>query len=254
MGEIESITLTKLKSIDQNIVEVLHKLPRTGKAVRIYQYQLPLPIQSIYDHVLSVARNMDELSSFFDLKYSNDALACYVAFHDLAEVVSGDHPDFTTKELASLTKHYLSSIEEKELQEKEFTKEFLNSLEGDVRHEFETAINLYKSDYYFQTFFSICDKTEPIIAIWRYIAIFRKTLNIEVFLTAMTDFFTNPKVQEVASANKNVLRLVKFLQDKGKAKNFYLEGDSYLEDSGFPLLKSLILESKMYFTKQKSVL
>lgn len=204
-----------------SLVERLQSIPRTGKAVRIDRFGLNLPKQSLVDHIKTLAIMADVFKSALDMDLDSGLLARMAAFHDLAETITGDTPDFTSKELAA--GHYMDA-EDKRLEEKNANATIADCLTGPLKSDFLEVLDcLEDAGSQEARFFIMLDKLEPIISVWRYINQFRKTIDIENFLEAMTDFFTNPKVGK-ACLTQDVVLLASFLQDKKMARKYYEVG------------------------------
>jgi len=209
-----------------DVVSLLKTIPRTGKACRIDKFSLPLPKRSLFCHILSLATQAHILSSYAQSEVSDSLLAKIIVFHDLTELIIGDVPDFTSKELAG--ESYLSKSEKKqrEMQAVTTIAEFFNS---DLQADYLQTLTALENDH---TFFTMVDKTDPIIATWRYLYHF-KDLSIDVFLDSMTDFFTNPKV--VSLCSNDVARFIEFLLDKENARSFYQQGFEVFKDYHGPI-------------------
>ncbi|MDD2487383.1 MAG: HD domain-containing protein [Candidatus Gracilibacteria bacterium] len=226
-------------------------MPRTGKAVRIDKYDLNLEKQSIYCHVMTLAFLSDSILELFDYDFDKKSLANICAFHDLSEVIIGDVPDFTPKELAGNT--YLDRSMKKEMENKA-NRLIMENLPNDLKIDFENTISMLEdneTDEYIDimNFFGMLDKMEPIISVWRYINFHKSQIEIERFLDAMTDFFTNPKVLK-CSINKDFDILIGFLQNKENAREYYIKGDivfEALDDNSHELLSRVIGRNELCF-------
>lgn len=75
------------------------------------------------------------------------------------------------------------------------------------------------------------DKTDPIIAIWRYMAVFRHKIDPGRFLAAMEDFFENPTPQR-SCFHPEILELIVFLQDRRNAAIYMEDGLPALQKRG----------------------
>ncbi len=210
-----------------SLIERISGSPRTGIAVRIDRYNLNLPKQSLADHIKMLSVLADAFKLALSAKVDSEPLAKMVAFHDLSEAIIGDVPDFTDKDLA--TTHH-KTPEEKNVQEKAANDLIADRLTGSLRTAFVNTIKLLEDEELFETkFFTMLDKSEPIISIWRYIHLFHNNIDIEQFLDAMTDFFTNPTVARVGIA-EDAVKLTNFLQNKELARRYYHEGPAMLAD------------------------
>lgn len=233
-----------------NILSTLKQLPRTGKSVRIDKYNLNLPKQSLYDHVLELAFIFDAASSLFQYKFDRQLLAEMCAFHDLSEVIIGDVPFFTTEKLAGT--NYLTK-DEKNKKENEANAIISNLLPEKLATPFKNTISILGNEFApnseIVSFFWLVDKIEPIISVWRYVHAHRSKLDLQNFLIAMTDFFINPNVAKYA-INKDFGDLISFLQDKTKLELYYSNKEAAfngLEDQKKEFLKMVIEGNEMLY-------
>ena len=221
-GILASLANLTVLSADHAIIRVvdrLYSLPRTGKAVRIDNWCLPLSKQSLADHLLALGKLADLFWDAAPAQCDPRSLAVMIAFHDLAEVLVGDVPDFTTADLAGA---HFRTAEDKAEQERWANRRVLEALPADLRSEAEQALTLLADTTNEQTrFFHMLDKIEPIVAVWRYINHHRETLDINVFLEAMSDFFTNPKVIGTC-INEETRELITQLQSTDAARAYFL--------------------------------
>lgn len=169
------------------VLDSFKKIPRTGKAVRIDQHGLNLPKQTLFDHINSLARLSDCLMEAFDLQLDREKVARMAVFHDLAEVICGDVPDFTASSLAG---QHFKTAEEKHLSEQQANLVIAEKMPADLKFIFWESIEEVEAQATVESrFFKMLDKMEPITAVWRYIKQFRAVINIEDFMKAMADFF-----------------------------------------------------------------
>jgi 5'-deoxynucleotidase YfbR-like HD superfamily hydrolase len=208
-----------------SLLKDLKNTPRTGKLVRIKRYKLKVPCRSIYDHLISLAFNADLIFETLGIETDPKVFSSMILYHDLAESIMGDIPDFTVKKLAG--KFYKKSTD-KDMEEKLANQLIKNCFPLKIRKEFSTTLKLLDKETKIAKLFWFIDKTDPIIAIWRYIYMYKEEIDLEVFLMAMTDFFKNPRVLDF-SLNKKTDTLIKFLQNKQSAKNYYQKGTSAFE-------------------------
>jgi len=119
MKTIEAGVKSILERLDNSTVLInkLKQTPRTGFEVRIKKFSLNLPVQSIYDHVLSVATNSDILATLFNIDLDIEKIIYSIAFHDIVEALIGDTPEFTSKELIKFSQKYSVNTKEKAIQE-----------------------------------------------------------------------------------------------------------------------------------------
>lgn len=218
--------------------------------VRILKYELDLPLRSIYDHIISLSAQAEFLLSISELDLNGELLAPLVVFHDLAEAIIGDVPDFTPSRLAADT--YMPHTD-KNTAEKKANILIMKALPNNLKQLFEHYLAMYEQqDTTFYQFFNMVDKTDPIIAIWRYLFLLRKKIRIDDFLIAMTDFFQNPNPQS-SCVNETSLSILRVLQSKEHAKNFYLHPDSFFqhlfEKDIASSLTHLIEDRRMHFVE-----
>lgn len=111
------------------------------------------------------------------------------------------------------------------------------------------------------TYFKALDRMDCIIAIWRYLFIYKDTqLKGQEgfrFIDGMSDFFTNKRLKEDDLFVKNALflQMIAFLTDKAKAKR-YTHGESietlFIGDKKIAhALKFLIEAVPMFCTDQE---
>lgn len=205
-----------------SIVSSLKQLPRSGKAVRIDHYGLGLPKRSVYDHVVSLGANADVFGKYIPV-FNSELVAKLIAFHEFNEVVVGDVPDFTPE---SLAKHTYKPVEMKLSLERKADDLISAGLGGDVKLAFDDAHTILhaKSGREYEVF-KMFDVSDPIIGIWRYLHLYKGKINLEPFLEAMTDFFTNPKVIPLC-VDVEVRKFVSCLQDKANARLYFKKGIS----------------------------
>jgi 5'-deoxynucleotidase YfbR-like HD superfamily hydrolase len=237
-----------------NLVKDLKQTSRSGKLVRIKKYNLKLPCQSIYSHLLSMAHNADILAVCTDYKFekkSMDFTAKAIVYHDLAESIIGDIPMFTNKKLSG---SHFKSIKQKEKEEKLANSIIANSLPVATKKDFIKTIEFLENDNNRdKDFFIFIDKSEPIIAIWKYIYYFKKQISIDIFLKAMNDFFIGKNVLPYCF-NEKTKKLVTFLQNKKNARSYYTDGSIVFEEFNSNVingkdLKNLVQGQKLQFTK-----
>lgn len=246
-----NIPITENKTL--NLIDDLKTTPRTGKSVRIERFNLNLPKRSIYDHIASLGYQADKYLEITNLTVNNDAVAKIIVFHDLAESIIGDVPDFTEKMLAGKLHRDPKS---KDVIEKRANKLIEKSLPDDLKVSFMETIKNYKENSSKETrFFNMVDKTDPIIAIWRYLFAFREQINFSSFKNAMKDFFNNPKVEDYC-IDKKIKSMVKFLQNTDNTKSYHQKGSQYFQSIRkkwmSKYLKLLIETRGMHFVYKSS--
>lgn len=241
----QGITI-KLPDKTINLIQELKKIPRTGKSTRIDKYSLKLPKRSLYDHLISLSIQGDIFLKYTKQAIDKKVVAKCIAYHELPETIAGDVSDFTTKEIAGA----LYKTEEQKIKdETEAEKIIEEQLTGEIKEEFISTIRTIheaKSQNY--KFFKQTDKTDPIIGVWRYIHLFRKQIEIDKFLEAMTDFFTNPKVKDHC-VDTEIEKLREYLQNKENAKKYFETGQLNYSGQITQEDLKLLIERKMHLVK-----
>lgn len=200
-----------------DLATALKTMPRAGKALRFDYYSLDLPKRSVYDHVRSLGVQADLFFAITGSAHSPTAVGDLVAFHDLNELLVGDFPRFTDRSIAG--KMYILP-EKKQRKEDRADKRLAGLLPNAVRDAFVTVrAVLAEPPTELLSFFAMVDQTDPIIAVWRYLEDFRGQLDVERFVAAMSDFFTNPSVMD-ACAHPLIRCLVTALQDRKLAASY----------------------------------
>ena len=233
------------------LLDKLKKIPRSGKSSRIDYFGLNLPKRSIFDHIISLAREAEFLGKLSGVKFDIEILAGMIASHDLSEALIGDAPDFTSEELTKGA--YLTASIKEQLEEKAnmVIQESLNKTHIEIGLVFKKSLEVLDdttSDTW--KFFYMIDKVDALVAIWRYIYLFRESIEIEKFLEAMNDFFTNPRTS-LSCIDEKPLELVTFLQVKDNARQYYHGGAIIITNSKWGQdLTSLIESRPMHFVDQ----
>lgn len=222
------------------IIKNLKKLPRSGKRIRLENYEPKINIRSIYDHILSLAHSADMLFSIIDHGIHNQEIADLVrciVYHDLCEVLLGDIPAYTN--LSNHKRNQAQIFAERRLREipknqrentvNDFIYMYLSEREKESFLQAKQILN-NPNNHIFQ-FFNVLDKIDPIITIWRYLHFYRGKLdeNATVFMQKLKDFFDNPEVKKVAVEYKRdhkIYDLVLILQDKNLARKYYNDENS----------------------------
>ncbi len=231
----------KVNNRSVDVLEALKRTPRTGKACRIDAYKLGLPKRSLFDHLPSMAVQADVFKKYANATISDDLLADLIAFHDWHELLIGDVPEFTPKELAG---NLYMSAEDKKKRQEDADKLVLQSLSGGIKEQYLALDKLFHNP---DSFFLMADKTDPIIAVWRYIYLFKDKIDIEKFLDAMTHFFTNPKVAQTC-ISEQIASFIRFLQNKDNARAFFSKGFDVFKDSKISLADiTIMLQRPMHF-------
>ena len=249
------------------IIQTLQKLPRSGKLIRLETYEPKVPIRSIYDHILSVAHTADILLNEIDHNIHDQEaieLARCIAYHDICEIFLGDIPAYTNltdRKRSRARIHAESRLSQlRPLEAERITNDFIAMfLDKRERTCFNTVNEILKDrENPISKFFWLIDKIDPIIATWRYLHQFNGRLdsNAEVFLRRMKDFFDNPRVKEVGRSygNESVYQLILTLQDRSKARDYYLGKTPTKAIFSFPekVFTSLIEGKKMEFILPKN--
>ena len=253
LDKISEVNILIAKNKILNLIDGLKTTPRSGKSVRIDKYSLNLPKRSIYDHIISLGYQADKYLEITNLAINKDEVAKLIVFHDLAESIIGDIPDFTDKVLAG--KFYKDS-KTKNVVEKGAYMLIEKSLPNDLKADFTETIKKYQENRITEVkFFEMIDKTDPIIAIWRYLFEFRKQIDFPIFEDAMKDFFNNPKMID-SCVNNKIKSMIKFLQNIVNAKNYHERGSQYFqsftEEWISKYLRLLIENRNMHFVEKSS--
>lgn len=249
------------------IIYELERLPRTGKLVRFERDAFPFPLRSVFDHVLSIAHTSDHLLEALDHgideKHFPD-LAATIAYHDLGEVLLGDVPSHTalTDYSERLRQNrpgdgmLLSNRDSnhKKRQDKvanSYIDLFLDQKHLQFAKRRDAVLGAEKCLGEVRDFFIIADQLDAIIAVWRYIHLFRPTVmeRCDVFLKAMTDFFDNPEVVKLAERyrDRRLGGLARGLLDVGNARRFVDDPDVAMKrlatssKIAFPIVNALLL-------------
>jgi hypothetical protein len=240
-----------------SIVDLLKSVPRSGKLARLRDASLKYDVRSLYDHIVSVSHNLDIylslIATFQDTqseyylseKKIEHQLAALSVLHDLNELVIGDAPDYTVQSIAR--ELYMSKGEKQILEI--YGNHFLSK---DIPI---FSIELSQIERPVYDFFHMADKTDPIVAIWRYVRMNIKRIDIWQFADAMGDFFTNPRPLEVCTHNK-IRSLIFGLQDRDNLSK-YISGKCSLEDisvkCGLPSgTIDLLLIPEMHYTQMST--
>ena len=225
-----------------NLTNELKSIPRSGKAVRIDKHTLALPKQSLFDHVIQLAFNADIFLAHFGFEgIDTNLLAALIAFHDIAEPITGDIPAFTSE-----WKQFKKFRGSKEKHEALAHELILRQLPEPLKRQMSDSLSASQANLESKAtfdFFQFLDKTEPIISVWRYIALHREQLNMKDFIVAMDDFFLHAAVRTYAF-NSELTQLVDFLQDKDNAYHYGLNQLS-LSNTKFSYMKDIIESREM---------
>ena len=234
-------TRIQLNGSSVGVFEAFRKIPRTGKACRIDAFHLQLPKRSLFDHLPSMAAQADVFLKYARSAISEEVMAELILFHDWHEVIIGDVPEFTPKELAG---DLYMSAEDKVKRQAKADELIVNSLSGSIKQQYVALDGFFHKP---DPFFIMVDKTDPIIAIWRYLYLLKDKIDIEKFLEAMTHFFTNPKVVPVC-ISEDIASFIAFLQNKDNARAFFNKGFDVFQNSKISVadIKAL-LQRKMHF-------
>lgn len=216
------------------IVKSLRSLPRSGKLLRMEGMAFPIPIRSIYDHILSVAHSADCLLPVVDPGiYGQERveLARVIAYHDVCEVIIGDIPQYTKLNRSKRSRARVTAeIRLSQLPDGEperITNEFIAMfLQDSERHSLLTTMQVMAGESTVRQFAYALDKLDPILAVWRYIHFFRNepSFHIKDFLARTRHFFENPRVRAVMQAcncDERMVGLVNQLQNPAKAEHYY---------------------------------
>jgi len=238
-----------------NLLKDLKQTTRSGKLVRIEKYLLKLPTQSIYSHLLLMANNGDFLKICLEKDLNKKQLLLVsrsIAFHDLSESIIGDVPMFTKKNLAG---SLFKSAKQKAEEEKLANAIIANSLPPKIKKHFIKTIDFLENENSLaRDFFIFLDKSEPIIAIWKYIHFYKDQIRIKRFLTAMEDFFNEKNVLPYCF-NAETRKIANFLQNKNNAYQYYQKGSKIFESfRGERMtagnMKKMIEQEKLHFVSK----
>jgi 5'-deoxynucleotidase YfbR-like HD superfamily hydrolase len=218
------------------IIKSLKSLPRSGKLLRLEGMSPPIPIRSIFDHILSVAHSADCLMQQVDPGiYGRDRvdLARVIAYHDICEVIIGDIPQYTklnrTKRNRARVTAEIRLSQLPDGDPERITNAFIAMfLQDSERHSLQTTLSIMQGNSPVKKFFYALDKIDPIVAVWRYIYHFRndKRFPIDNYLDRMRHFFENPRVRVVTGRNisdPRMVALIDQLQNPEKAKQYHKE-------------------------------
>jgi 5'-deoxynucleotidase YfbR-like HD superfamily hydrolase len=229
----ESISLPTYKRLP--IIDTLKLIPRSGKRVRLVNFTPPLKIRTIYDHILSLAHLADcvlpHIKHGVNQSELGDIAFC-IAYHELNEIVLGDIPSYTSLDtekrdmIGIYAEERLRSVPplDRERIANQFIWMFLSEKH---RKAFEATMNIFANkNSRVNIIFHALDKIDPIVAVWRYLHVFRGKLgeSPRVFNHLMKDFFENPDVKAYLRANRLDQKLVDMvinLQDRSKAWDYY---------------------------------
>jgi len=228
------------------ILSSLKKLERSGKKVRLENFRPSVKIRSVYDHIHSVAHVADSLLPYIDHGLADNELAelarC-IAYHELNEIVLGDIPTYTSlsqskrKTAKVFAEARLRSVppSKREKIANDFIWMFVSEKHRRSILEVNEIMKNKKSSLYL--IFKALDKIDPIIATWRYLHHYRGKLgdSPKKFNRKMKDFFENPDIKSFISKNNmdaNLYELVRTLQDRALAWDYYLDAKSIHNKTG----------------------
>jgi 5'-deoxynucleotidase YfbR-like HD superfamily hydrolase len=251
--KLENISLPVHKRLP--VIDTLKLIPRSGKRVRLVNFRPRLKIRTIYDHILSLAHLADcvlpQIGHGVNQSELGDIALC-IAYHELNEIVLGDIPSYTSlnTERRNMIRVYaeerLRSVPplERERIANEFIWMFLSEKH---RKAFEAMMKIFadKSSKA-NIIFHALDKIDPIVAVWRYLHVFRGKLGDtpKEFNHHMKDFFENPDVKAYLRAHKLDQKLVDMvinLQDRRKAWDYYEDPERVFGDEElFQMPKSAV--------------
>lgn len=248
-----------------NIINQLKNIPRTGKLIRLNNFDERIRIRTIYDHIITLSKSADiflnEITHHIKNAEIVDLAKCIV-YHDLCEALLGDIPAYTNlptkgKDNRLIAERLLRRWDSKII--KETSNKFL-SLFLEVRErsnlEYTNKI-IYGKANAIAKFFNLLDKTDPIISVWRYIDYYRENENIDInkFTLRLKDFFENQKVKEIASnynEDKRIALLINNLMDRNLARKFFHDKNvltDILSKSGFDKdAEKLIYDVELFYS------
>ena len=213
LSRIAAVSTPRSPGVD--LVAKLALTPRSGKSLRIARAGLALPTRSVLDHILSLAVFADVLAGMGIAPPNRRALAYCIVFHDLAEALTGDTPEFTTLP-EPLQKNA-------RLAESRAHRTLARILPGDLSPAYNRTLALLRAPSRTRSYFEMIDKADPILAVWRYLDSVRSCLDAELFLEAMHDFFANPRPQQLCVCPE-VVELLRYLQNPHNAAAYPIRG------------------------------
>jgi 5'-deoxynucleotidase YfbR-like HD superfamily hydrolase len=239
------------------IIDTLKSLPRSGKIVRLHSFrQPPIRIRSVYDHLLSVAHSADTLFSVVNHGLSESDLshvARCIAYHELNEVVLGDIPSYTNvswpkRQVARIyAEERLRSIDNKDRERvaNEFVHMFLNQKQ---RSNLKLVEQWAEGRTPAFRYFRLLDKMDPIIAVWRYLNVYRDKFQDDGsdFLSCMRDFFDYDYVRNIAidyTEDPRVAVLVGTLQNRATARRYYRDRRTIFEQEDLFGIPTQVVET-----------
>ena len=235
-----------------NVIDNLKKLERTGKKLRIGKLNCnKIKVRTIYDHIHSIARSAQLLIKNGFVKCDYSLLAKLVVYHDICEVLITDYPIHTPNYKVNSNSIMNAFEVEKSVRE----KYALNFMWLFANKEQKEAIKLINHDCPEQKILWLIDKIDPIVNIWRYMYVYRDTINRlnEDFVLIMDDFFTNPKLDMIIedAEYKYVAEIIKYLKNPKNAKKYLetgiLDEDEILKDNDKKTLSILIEKTDLFF-------
>ena len=232
LNEFEKIKI-RVGNKKINIPEVLRNTPRSGYLVRVKKNKLKVTVPSVYDHILKLALSMDIFIRSLNFKYDVKLLAMFCAYHDLAESIVGDAPEFTTKKIAG--KHFMEESEKME-QEKKANATIAENLDGELKTKFVDTVKLLSDGEVKKIpeleFFRFMDKAESILVLWQNIFQEREKVgSIDKFVVIMEDFFNYPLIR--FTFDDATYKVAKFIQDTIKFKDYFSLGREPFYESGY---------------------
>lgn len=210
-----------------NLAELLKQLPRTGKAVRLRRLNLPqLKARSVYDHILSLAQSAALFLPCYPQKLNPEILSAQIVYHDVNEVLLGDIPNYTDIKEQPVPNCWTQLKKTEKAKRERIANSFLALFANKAQQKSLRALKLYGAE---KDFCDLLDKIDPIIAVWRYLFVYRDQLlaNAEQFIDAMRDFFENPLLKEYAKncPIKILKRMLPVLTDKNSAAEYLRSGN-----------------------------
>ncbi len=203
-GHIHGVALGKDSRDAHNIEQGFKRLPRSGKLIRLNTHNdnfsddhvaLPFGYRTLWDHVHS----LDDQGEFFAAQSgyelpTKDFAAC-TKFHDLAEQIIGDAPEYSTKETAGKLH---KTPEEKAAQEFIANCMMERSMPtAEIRNYYASIIDLLAGENPLRRFFDMIDKMDYHFPVMRYLLMLRglphgeRELYFKSFMNAFIAGFDN---------------------------------------------------------------
>lgn len=83
-----------------NALQFFKETPVSGISLRIDKDQLQLPYQMLIGHLDSMGYNADIFYDLLHVDLDKEHLAAMISYHELSEILIGDVPSYTPREIA----------------------------------------------------------------------------------------------------------------------------------------------------------